>query len=189
MAVAFVDRVPRNKLIATGFCFCGIAVAIEAALTATYLGTDHRAGLQAAVFAFFMYVISFELCLDGPEFFYRKCTLPSRALPDEANLDSFRCRDLANAHASKGIHGRHSLLQRHKHRVATISTNRLRQHRLEILPLFHLLLLLRLHFRMVRFSRHLAQAARRSSGHVRRPRSRHGLPARTRQRQHCSGEH
>ncbi|OQU94412.1 hypothetical protein CLAIMM_00770 [Cladophialophora immunda] len=77
VAMTYVDRVKRNYLIGVGFCGCGIAVILETALTANFLNSDNKAGLGAAVFAFFLYVVFFELCLDGPEFFYHSEIWPT----------------------------------------------------------------------------------------------------------------
>jgi hypothetical protein len=60
-----------------GFSGCGIAVTLEAGLTAKYLNTENKSGLGAAVFAFFLYVVCFELCLDGPVSFYHSEIWPT----------------------------------------------------------------------------------------------------------------
>jgi len=70
VAMTYVDRVRRNILMGLGFAGCCIAVTLEMILTAKYLNSGNKAGLAAAVFAFFFYIFCYNLCLDGPALFY-----------------------------------------------------------------------------------------------------------------------
>ncbi|EXJ91709.1 hypothetical protein A1O3_00259 [Capronia epimyces CBS 606.96] len=70
VAMSFVDKVPRNRLMGTGFAGACVAVALEMILTAKFLHTDNKAGLATAVFAFFLYIFCYNMTLDGPMFFY-----------------------------------------------------------------------------------------------------------------------
>jgi len=77
VAMTFVDRVPRNVLMGIGFLGCCVGVIIETAMTATYLNSTNKSGIAAAVAAFFIYIMFFELGLDGPEFFYHSEIWPT----------------------------------------------------------------------------------------------------------------
>lgn len=73
----YVDRVKRNWLMASGFAACTVALIIYTALVKNFLGTDNKAGQSAAVAMLFLFVSSFELTLEGPEFFYQAEIWPS----------------------------------------------------------------------------------------------------------------
>lgn len=75
--MTYVDRVKRNWLMATGFMGCTVALIIYTALVQKFLGTDNKSGQSAAVAMLFLFVSSFELSLDGPEFFYQAEIWPS----------------------------------------------------------------------------------------------------------------
>lgn len=70
LGVLIVDRFPRNKLISVGLLGCAVFISIEAALTASFVGTNNRAGLTAAVAMFFMWFMSYGLCLECTQFAY-----------------------------------------------------------------------------------------------------------------------
>ena len=75
LSLLFVDRFPRPKLIAFGIQFCLCCLAIEAALVATYatpeaLENPNGNALRAAVAMLFVYVVMWEICLDGTQFVY-----------------------------------------------------------------------------------------------------------------------
>ncbi len=70
VAMTFVDRIPRNVIFPTGF-FCVLCILmIEAALQKTYLGTDHKAGLAAAVAMLFIYNAFFCGFLEAGNFYF-----------------------------------------------------------------------------------------------------------------------
>lgn len=75
--MTYVDHVKRNWLMATGFAGCAVALIIYTALIKNFLGTENKSGEAAAVSMLFLFVTSFELCLDGPEFFYQAEIWPS----------------------------------------------------------------------------------------------------------------
>jgi len=77
VAITFVDRVKRNKLMAAGFTGQAISLIIYTAMVSNFLGTDNKSGQACAVAMLFLFGISFELCLDGPEFFYIQEIWPS----------------------------------------------------------------------------------------------------------------
>lgn len=62
---------------AAGFTGCTIALIIYTALVKNFLGTTNKSGQGAAIAMLFCFVSSFELCLDGPEFFYQAEIWPS----------------------------------------------------------------------------------------------------------------
>lgn len=47
-----------------------VCLIIEAALVAQFVGTKNTTALSAAVAMFYVYVIFYEICLDGPQFAY-----------------------------------------------------------------------------------------------------------------------
>jgi len=75
--MTYVDRIKRNWLMACGFAGCTVALTIYTALVKNFLGTTNTAGQSAAVAMLFIFVSSFELGLDGPEFFYQAEIWPS----------------------------------------------------------------------------------------------------------------
>ena len=70
VAMSFVDRIPRNRLIALGFFVCTLTLIVEAALQANYLKSTNKGALGAAVAMTYLYVVSYSLFLDGPTYFY-----------------------------------------------------------------------------------------------------------------------
>ena len=70
IAMAFVDRVPRNRLIGLGFFVCTCSLIVEAALQAKFLESTNKGALGAAVAMTYLYVVSYSLFLDGPTYFY-----------------------------------------------------------------------------------------------------------------------
>ncbi|KIW23450.1 uncharacterized protein PV07_11644 [Cladophialophora immunda] len=70
LAMTYVDRVKRNYLISAGFFMSMVSLIVYTGLIATYLESDNRNAKAAAVSMLFLYISSFELFLDGPEFFY-----------------------------------------------------------------------------------------------------------------------
>lgn len=70
LGLFIVDRMPRPKLIGGGIAGCMVCLIIEAALVANFVGSTNTAALQAAVAMFFIYVVFYEMCLDGVQFAY-----------------------------------------------------------------------------------------------------------------------
>ncbi|MCJ1366035.1 hypothetical protein MMC16_005160 [Acarospora aff. strigata] len=70
LALLVVDRMPRPKLIGGGIAGCMVALIIEAALVAKYATSTNTAALKAAVAMIFIYVVFYEICLDGTQFAY-----------------------------------------------------------------------------------------------------------------------
>ncbi|KAI1613805.1 general substrate transporter [Exophiala viscosa] len=70
IAMTFVDRVPRNKLISFGFFCVMTCLIVETALQKYYIGTTDKAGLIGAVVVIFAFATSFSLFMDGPCYFY-----------------------------------------------------------------------------------------------------------------------
>ena len=53
-----------------GILGCMVCLTVEAALVAQFSGSTNKAALSAAVAMFYVYVIFYEVCLDGPQFAY-----------------------------------------------------------------------------------------------------------------------
>ncbi|KAJ5715905.1 uncharacterized protein N7483_013086 [Penicillium malachiteum] len=70
IAMTFVDRVPRHRLIASGLFGCGTLVGILSALQRFYLDSSNRAGLSACVAIIFLFQATFSLTVDGATYFY-----------------------------------------------------------------------------------------------------------------------
>ena len=75
LALIIVDLVPRPKLIACGIFGCMITLVIEATLVAIYAPNEgslqnNPAALKAAVAMIYIYVVIFELCLNGVQWAY-----------------------------------------------------------------------------------------------------------------------
>jgi hypothetical protein len=65
MAMALVDRFPRQYYIGGGVLGCMVTLIIEVAIVANFVGTDNQSALLAAVAMFFIFQIPYGLCLDG----------------------------------------------------------------------------------------------------------------------------
>jgi sugar porter (SP) family MFS transporter len=75
LSLLFVDRFPRNKFIAFGIAGCMACLIVECALDATYASTSalakpNETALKAAVAMIYVYVVFYEICLDGVQFAY-----------------------------------------------------------------------------------------------------------------------
>nr|OQO28618.1 hypothetical protein B0A51_03335 [Rachicladosporium sp. CCFEE 5018] len=70
LSLFVVDRLPRPKLIGAGLMGCMVCLIVECALVATYVGGTNKAALSAAVAMFYVYVIFYEIALDGLQFAY-----------------------------------------------------------------------------------------------------------------------
>lgn len=77
VAMLFVDRVPRNRLICIGLMTCSLTMAVEMALQKYYLDTTKHGGLTAAAAMMFLFQTLFSLFLDGPTYFYLAEIWPS----------------------------------------------------------------------------------------------------------------
>ena len=66
----YVDRIGRRKLILIGLAGCVICNTFECALQASFLGTNNKAGLDAAIFFIFFFVIFWASCLDATQYLY-----------------------------------------------------------------------------------------------------------------------
>ena len=73
----FVDSIGRRKLLLIGLAGCTIANILECAMLATYLGTDNKAGLNAAIFFIFFFVLFWACCLDATQYLYVAEIFPS----------------------------------------------------------------------------------------------------------------
>ena len=73
----FVDRIGRRKLLVTGLAGCTIANIFECALLAQYLGTENKAGLDAAIFFIFFFVLFWASALDATQYLYIAEIFPS----------------------------------------------------------------------------------------------------------------
>lgn len=139
VAMTFVDRVPRNKLISLGFISCSITVSILTALQSHYIGTTDRSGLIACVAMIFLFQTVYSLFLDGATFFYLT------GMPTEIIILlyvscirlNFSCRDLAQPRSSPRIWYRDGHAESYKSHVVAGCAPRFCFHRMEVLPLFH----------------------------------------------------
>ncbi|KAH0828223.1 MFS sugar transporter [Fonsecaea pedrosoi] len=77
IAITFVDKVSRRNLMGTGFALQCICLIIYTALVANFLTGSNKSAQTAAVAFIYLFGCSFELCLDGPEFFYIQEIWPS----------------------------------------------------------------------------------------------------------------
>jgi sugar porter (SP) family MFS transporter len=66
----FVEKIGRRTLLIVGLTGCIINNIFECALLATYLGTDNKSGLNAAIFFIFFFVIFWAGCLDATQYLY-----------------------------------------------------------------------------------------------------------------------
>lgn len=66
----YVDKIGRRKLLLIGLAGCTIANIFECALLASFLGTNNKAGLNAAIFFIFFFVVWWCSCLDATQYLY-----------------------------------------------------------------------------------------------------------------------
>jgi sugar porter (SP) family MFS transporter len=77
ISLLYVDKVPRNKMIALGIILCTIALSCEAAVTARFLGTTNKGGLAAGVAFVFVFIFFYNLVLEGPSWWYNAEIFPT----------------------------------------------------------------------------------------------------------------
>ncbi|KIX06601.1 uncharacterized protein Z518_04577 [Rhinocladiella mackenziei CBS 650.93] len=65
-----IDRVGRVRLLVIGWTGCLVSLCFEAALSAEYIGTTHKAGLSAGVFFLFLYITFYGCCVDATSWCY-----------------------------------------------------------------------------------------------------------------------
>ena len=65
-----VDRFGRRPFFLIGICGCLTALICEAALTARFLGGTNQAGLSAAVFFIWFYILFWCCFMDATQFVY-----------------------------------------------------------------------------------------------------------------------
>lgn len=65
IAIPFVDRMPRNEMIACGLWGCMATLIVEAALVATYVPSQNKNALRAAVAIFFVFQVFDTGMLNG----------------------------------------------------------------------------------------------------------------------------
>lgn len=73
----FVDSIGRRKLLLTGLAGCTVANIFECAMLAQYLGTNNKAGLDAAIFFIFFFVLFWACCMDATQYLYIAEIFPS----------------------------------------------------------------------------------------------------------------
>ncbi|RDW59195.1 hypothetical protein BP5796_12119 [Coleophoma crateriformis] len=66
----YVEKIGRRTLLLVGLAGCTVTNIFECALLATYLGTNNKAGLNAAIFFIFFFVIFWASCLDATQYLY-----------------------------------------------------------------------------------------------------------------------
>ncbi|KAF4629543.1 hypothetical protein G7Y89_g8598 [Cudoniella acicularis] len=72
-----MDCVGRVRLLLIGFTGCLICLCFEAAISAEYIGTTHKAGLDAGVFFLFFYIWFYGSCIDATAYVYVSEILPT----------------------------------------------------------------------------------------------------------------
>lgn len=70
LAITYVEKFPRNKLIATGMACMTATLCVYTALWSEYLGTDNSAGQAAAVAMTFLFFAAYCASVEGPFYYY-----------------------------------------------------------------------------------------------------------------------
>jgi len=70
ISLTFIDRIPRNFLFAIGMIACVVALSVEAAITANYIGSTNTNALRAGVAFLDVYIFFFSSLLDALSYFY-----------------------------------------------------------------------------------------------------------------------
>jgi hypothetical protein len=91
LGVFVIDRISRPRLIGIALITCMACLIVEAALVARFasgndLSDPNRFGLRAAVAMFFVYVVAYEVGLDGTQFVYLGELFPAHIRPKGMNL-------------------------------------------------------------------------------------------------------
>lgn len=91
LGIFIIDLLPRPRLIGLGLLACMACLIVEAALVANFAtGSDlnhpNQAALRAAVAMIFVYVVWYEIALDGPQFAYLGELFPTHLRPKGMNL-------------------------------------------------------------------------------------------------------
>jgi MFS family permease len=76
-ATIFVDRIPRNVLIVTGLLLCMTFVILTTALSANFIQTDNKPALRATIAMLYLYIVSYAITIEGPNFYYTAEIFPS----------------------------------------------------------------------------------------------------------------
>lgn len=66
----FLDRFGRRTFLLVGATGCTVSLIFLAAMTAQFLNTDNIAGLRAAVFFIFFYIVWWSFCMDATQYVY-----------------------------------------------------------------------------------------------------------------------
>lgn len=66
----FIDRFGRRPFMIIGSIGCLVSAIFLCALSATYLGTDHKPGLRSAIFFLFFYIFWWCFFIDATQFVY-----------------------------------------------------------------------------------------------------------------------
>ena len=70
LSLTFIDRVPRNVLFPIGMVMSAIALSVEAAITANFIGTTNKNALRTGVAFLDVYIFFFSSLLDGLSYWY-----------------------------------------------------------------------------------------------------------------------
>lgn len=81
-----IDRLPRPKLIASSLFGCMICLIIVAALIANFVPSENSSALQAIIAMFYIYVVFYEVGLDGTQFAYLGELFPTHLRAKGMNL-------------------------------------------------------------------------------------------------------
>lgn len=77
ISLTYVDRIPRNVIFMVGILADTVVLSIETALVAEFLGSGNEAALRAAVALLFLFLFTFNLFLEGPQWYYSSEIFPT----------------------------------------------------------------------------------------------------------------
>lgn len=91
LGIFVIDLFPRPRLIGVGLLLCMACLVVEAALVSSFAsGADlthpNPSALRAAVAMIFVYVVWYEIALDGPQFAYLGELFPTHLRAKGMNL-------------------------------------------------------------------------------------------------------